>query len=121
MYTIMSREDPQLRIRLPSELKDKIEASAKANNRSMNAEIIFRINLSYLLDEDKSMFTTVAEPNSYVGHAERVLKSRVEESLPSFLELMAKKIMTDEFRDELKRKAREQAEKEWDEMHKKPT
>ncbi|WP_046620295.1 MULTISPECIES: Arc family DNA-binding protein [Klebsiella pneumoniae complex] len=117
----MSREDPQLRIRLPIELKDKIEASAKANNRSMNAEIIFRLNLSYLLDEDKSMFTEVAETNSYVQHAERVLKSRIEESLPSFLELMAKKIMTDEFRGELKRKAREEAEKEWEDRNKKPT
>ncbi|AVQ89837.1 Arc family DNA-binding protein, partial [Citrobacter freundii] len=36
----MSREDPQLRIRLPIELKEKIEETAKANNRSMNAEIV---------------------------------------------------------------------------------
>ncbi|QGU10689.1 Arc family DNA-binding protein [Leclercia sp. J807] len=36
----MSREDPQLRIRLPIELKEKVEASAKENNRSMNAEIV---------------------------------------------------------------------------------
>ncbi len=36
----MSREDPQLRIRLPIELKEKIETSSKVNNRSMNAEIV---------------------------------------------------------------------------------
>lgn len=36
----MSREDPQLRIRLPIELKEKIEIASKANNRSMNAEIV---------------------------------------------------------------------------------
>ncbi|MBV8045070.1 Arc family DNA-binding protein [Pluralibacter sp.] len=36
----MSREDPQLRIRLPIELKDKIESVSKTNNRSMNAEIV---------------------------------------------------------------------------------
>ena len=87
----------------------------------MNAEIIFRLNLSYLLDEDKSMFKAVAEPNSYVEHAEKVLKSRIEEALPSFLEVMSKKIMTDEFREELKKKAREQAEKEWNDKNKKPT
>lgn len=39
----MSREDPQLRIRLPVEIKEKIERSAKSNNRSMNAEIIAAI------------------------------------------------------------------------------
>jgi hypothetical protein len=36
----MSREDPQMKIRLPAGLKDRIEFSAKENNRSMNAEII---------------------------------------------------------------------------------
>ncbi|AAM85753.1 Arc family DNA-binding protein [Yersinia pestis] len=44
----MSREDPQLRIRLPVELKEKIEGSAKENNRSMNAEIVQRLDASYL-------------------------------------------------------------------------
>ncbi|AYY47423.1 TPA: Arc family DNA-binding protein [Citrobacter freundii] len=44
----MSREDPQLRIRLPIELKEKIEESAKANSRSMNAEIVQRLERTYL-------------------------------------------------------------------------
>lgn len=44
----MSREDPQLRIRLPIELKEKIEESARVSNRSMNAEIVQRLDASYL-------------------------------------------------------------------------
>lgn len=48
MVGAMSREDPQLRIRLPYELKEKIEGSAKANNRSMNAEIVQRLESSLL-------------------------------------------------------------------------
>jgi predicted DNA-binding protein len=44
----MSREDPQLRIRLPIELKEKIEESAKTNSRSMNAEIVQRLDISFL-------------------------------------------------------------------------
>lgn len=44
----MSREDPQLRIRLPIELKEKIEMSAKSNGRSMNAEIVQRLDVSFL-------------------------------------------------------------------------
>ncbi|EPH1023419.1 Arc family DNA-binding protein [Enterobacter hormaechei] len=117
----MSRDDPQLRIRLPIELKEKIEGSTKANNRSMNAEIIFRLNLSYLLEEDKSFYTTTAEPDSFVDHAEKLLKKRVEEELPSFLDLMSKKIMTDELKEAIEKKAREQAEKEWDEKFNKPS
>ncbi|MBJ8938574.1 Arc family DNA-binding protein [Citrobacter koseri] len=44
----MSREDPQLRIRLPVELKEKIDDAAKSNNRSMNAEIVQRLDASFL-------------------------------------------------------------------------
>jgi predicted DNA-binding protein len=44
----MSREDPQLRIRLPAELKQKIEDFSKANGRSMNAEIVKRLEASFL-------------------------------------------------------------------------
>ncbi|AJJ05089.1 Arc family DNA-binding protein [Yersinia pseudotuberculosis] len=44
----MSREDPQLRIRLPIELKEKIEDAAKVNSRSMNAEIVQRLDVSFL-------------------------------------------------------------------------
>lgn len=43
----MSREDPQLRIRLPLELKEKIEEAAKVNSRSMNAEIVQRLDVSF--------------------------------------------------------------------------
>lgn len=43
----MSREDPQLRIRLPVELKEKIEEVSKTNARSMNAEIVQRLEASF--------------------------------------------------------------------------
>jgi hypothetical protein len=39
----MSRMDPQLKIRLPRPLKIKVEASARANGRSLNGEIIYLI------------------------------------------------------------------------------
>lgn len=41
----MAREDPQLKIRLPEHLKSMIEAAALANGRSMNAEIIARLEV----------------------------------------------------------------------------
>ena len=39
----MSREDPQFKLRMTEDLKAKVEEAAKANNRSMNAEIVARL------------------------------------------------------------------------------
>lgn len=44
----MSRTDPQFNLRIPEELRDKVMASAKANGRSSTAEILSRLELSYL-------------------------------------------------------------------------
>ncbi len=42
----MSREDPQMKIRLPAELKARIEEASSANGRTMNAEIVKRLEES---------------------------------------------------------------------------
>ncbi|WP_028034125.1 Arc family DNA-binding protein [Chelativorans sp. J32] len=39
----MAREDPQLKLRLTEEMKDMVTAAARENNRSVNAEIVWRI------------------------------------------------------------------------------
>lgn len=41
--------DPQMKIRLTPELKARIEAAADENNRSMNAEIIARLEASFIV------------------------------------------------------------------------
>lgn len=43
----MARNDPQMNIRLPLDLKERIEAAAKAGNRSMNAEIVSRLERTF--------------------------------------------------------------------------
>ncbi len=43
----MSRLDPTLRIRLPQELRSKVQLRAAASRRSMNAEIIAQLEQSY--------------------------------------------------------------------------
>lgn len=43
----MSREDPQMKIRLPEALKSRIEEASTTNNRSMNAEIVARLESSF--------------------------------------------------------------------------
>ncbi|EPP6257999.1 Arc family DNA-binding protein [Cronobacter sakazakii] len=65
----MSREDPQLRIRLPIELKEKIEEIAKANNRSMNAEIVQRLASSFLAEVSDDEVLSVEEAIQIVSKA----------------------------------------------------
>ncbi len=43
----MARIDPKFMLRLPEELRDRIKDQAAANNRSMNAEIIARLERSF--------------------------------------------------------------------------
>lgn len=51
----MARDDPHFRLRLPAELKEKIEFSAKENNRSINAEILSRLENSFSVQVDISI------------------------------------------------------------------
>lgn len=43
----MARNDPQMNLRFPAELKGQIEEAAKSNGRSMNAEIVARLEASF--------------------------------------------------------------------------
>ncbi|MFG1276531.1 Arc family DNA-binding protein [Xanthobacter autotrophicus] len=43
----MTREDPQMKLRLPPDLKQRISEAAVANNRSLNAEIVGRLEWSF--------------------------------------------------------------------------
>lgn len=43
----MAREDPQLKLRLSAELKARIEEAAKTGSRTMNSEIISRLEDSF--------------------------------------------------------------------------
>ncbi|HDR2925577.1 Arc family DNA-binding protein [Pseudomonas aeruginosa] len=44
----MSREDPQFKLRMPHELRHQAEQAAKAAGRSLNAELVTRIQSSFL-------------------------------------------------------------------------
>lgn len=47
MTTYYKQTDPQHNIRIPAELKARIAESAKAHNRSMNADIVARLEKSF--------------------------------------------------------------------------
>lgn len=45
----MSRTDPQFNLRIPESLRDKVMAAAKENGRSATAEILARLELSFIV------------------------------------------------------------------------
>ena len=47
----MSRQDPQVVVRLPEPLKEWLKAQAIHNRRSQNAEIVFRLEQAKLLQD----------------------------------------------------------------------
>lgn len=54
----MARDDPMMRFRAPSELKQKIEEAAAENGRSLNADILHRLEFS---DENSKSLRTFLE------------------------------------------------------------
>ncbi|WP_151959328.1 Arc family DNA-binding protein [Acinetobacter bereziniae] len=55
----MSRADPQINIRVPIELKKEIEHAAINNSRSINAEVVVRLQDSFKANKlDKSTLST---------------------------------------------------------------
>lgn len=43
----MARDDPKFIVRLPDGMRDRIAEAARANGRSMNAEIVHRLEQSF--------------------------------------------------------------------------
>lgn len=50
-------EDAQLKLRVPQELKEFIEAEAKANHRTINGEVLYR------LEQSKNKYSTTKNPD----------------------------------------------------------
>lgn len=89
----MSREDPQLRIRLPVEMKEIIESSAKENNRSMNAEIVTMLELAIRVCrdfalEDGPVIKQFKERLDALGN--KNVKTEQEKLIPQLLEIIEK-------------------------------
>lgn len=47
----MSKEHHQMRIRLPLELKEIIDETAKQSGRTMNSEIVYRLEASFMREQ----------------------------------------------------------------------
>jgi len=57
----MSRGDVQVNLRIPVEMRQSLKEAAQANKRSMNAEAIARLEMSFFSEETKSAFAAIAD------------------------------------------------------------
>lgn len=48
----MARNDPQVNLRIPEDLKDRLDNAAQASKRSLTAEIVARLEQSFRVDFD---------------------------------------------------------------------
>ncbi|ENU24157.1 hypothetical protein F993_01473 [Acinetobacter proteolyticus] len=95
----MSREDPQLKVRLPQELKDQITESARLYNRSMNAEIVARLQMSFEQPEGEATLGSRMLSNAVGEMIEqslsRITDRLIQSGIPQDAVLKALKTETD--------------------------
>ena len=68
----MTKEVLYFRLRIPEELKRRISASSRFNQRSMNAEIIARLEASYALGDAPAIDLTDEELVDVLSDVERL-------------------------------------------------
>ena len=79
---VMSRDDPHFRLRVPPELHDRVAAAAKENGRSMNAEIVVRLELSFASGSDEKLDTILRNLDTILRNFDSVRKKHFGNSEP---------------------------------------
>lgn len=69
----MARTDPQINIRVPAELKKKLELLAVENSRSLNAEVVTRLEQS-LCENTPTHQTATLEVEMDIKEIKEILK-----------------------------------------------
>lgn len=59
----MSRSDPQMVVRVPPDIKDRLRSSADRNRRSMNAELVYHLDRALMTEEAKGPAATAIAPS----------------------------------------------------------
>jgi len=73
----MARDDLHFRLRIPEELKKRVSAAARANDRSITAEIIARLEDTFSPDDINPADTDLVDIISDLDRLKRrIIKSR---------------------------------------------
>ena len=68
----MAREDLHFRLRIPEDLKRRVAAASRLNERSMTAEIIARLEASFVISHALSVDATDHELVDILADIERL-------------------------------------------------
>jgi hypothetical protein len=96
----MSRIDPKFMLRFSPELKELVQAAAAANKRSMNAEIVDRLEVSFKLEESvKDRVQDTVELRRSIDARLDEMEHGSREQRAIFEQMMetAKKVLGEEF------------------------
>jgi len=76
----MSRSHPQVNFRIPPELKEKLETAAKKNHRTITAELVARLENSFMVEGRSATEDSVLIGSSSVSRdvIEQIIKSTAE-------------------------------------------
>ena len=88
--------DPQYKLRWSAELRDKIQESAKEHNRSMNADIVARLEESF---NETGLVASDPYKRMLLANVAMIVASEADNPNPSFTRAMdriTKAIMVDE-------------------------
>ncbi len=80
----MSRDDPQLKLRLPQQLKDKVDQAAKDSGRSINAELVQRIEQSFLSTSDNERDALIEQQQQVIKNTLAQLDDMIARHLSFF-------------------------------------
>lgn len=74
----MSRADPQFKLRMPPALRARVEQAAKASMRSLNAELVFRVEQSFEGADEVARVLSSNPINALLGFLEGYLLHAAE-------------------------------------------
>lgn len=73
----MSREDPQFKLRMPASLRDQADQAAKAAGRSLNAELVARLEASFLASSSTETLISASRARELASMAREALPEEI--------------------------------------------
>lgn len=84
----MTKRDPQINVRLPQELKDKLHQLAERNKRSVNTEVIAAIELALnIYGSHDGVVSEASKMTEGFGYSVKLMKPN---EIDNFLHIVAK-------------------------------
>lgn len=87
--------DPQFKLRLTPEVKAKIEHAANESGRSMNAEILWRLERSFMSPQEAQDDDIAREQNNLRERLDRLEKQEKERVFESEIETIFERVIRD--------------------------